>query len=594
MTIADSLTLLNTTKNAIKTAIEAKGVTVGSVPFSQYATKIGNISTGGGGGTPAATAWSQEYYDDVYAAGPGAWVRNASWLALPSVADTESKFVGLHTVWPDANFLALSAAGDYTVDWGDGVVENITSGTTALHEYTYSGISSDTLTSDGYKQVIVTVTPQAGQTLTSLNLNLKHTTTNLQAYASGWLDILISGPDLTSLTISGSTTNVKHSYLQRAQLISDNNIASVVSMFNECASLTNIPNWKFRTTDTVDASAMFYNCYSLVTIPLLDTQYVSNMTSIFFGCASLKTIPLLDTSAVWGMTNMFRSCSSLELVPELDTSNSESMLSMFNACPKLRAVSFANTALVTGMNSMFSGCSSLESVSLPDTRAVTSMNLMFNFCRSLTSVSLPDTRAVTDMSGMFTGCSSLTSVSLPDTGQVTLMGTMFSGCTSLVTVSLFNTENVTMMSSMFLTCSSLITVPLFNTVKVASMNAMFQDCVNLKSVPLFDCTALTNTSNMFRSCTSLVSVPALSVNGVASGTAQATMFFGCSNLSRIDVATFKFTINMANLKLSADRLNEIYTNLATVTSQTINVTGNYGNASDNPSIATAKGWTVTG
>ena len=49
-----------------------------------------------------------------------------------------------------------------------------------------------------------------------------------------------------------------------------------------------------------------------------------------------------------------------------------------------------------------------------------------------------------------------------------------------------------------------------------------------------------------------------------------------------------------NGTLSATALNEIYTNLATVTTQTITVSGNYGTASDNPSIATAKNWTVTG
>jgi hypothetical protein len=53
-------------------------------------------------------------------------------------------------------------------------------------------------------------------------------------------------------------------------------------------------------------------------------------------------------------------------------------------------------------------------------------------------------------------------------------------------------------------------------------------------------------------------------------------------------------ISVANCKLSATKLNEIYSNLKTVTGKTITVTGNYGTASDDPSIAIAKGWTVTG
>jgi hypothetical protein len=65
-------------------------------------------------------------------------------------------------------------------------------------------------------------------------------------------------------------------------------------------------------------------------------------------------------------------------------------------------------------------------------------------------------------------------------------------------------------------------------------------------------------------------------------------------LARIEAKDFRFTFSVASCKLSATALNEIYTNLPTVTSQTITVTGNYGTATDDPTIATAKGWTVTG
>jgi hypothetical protein len=56
----------------------------------------------------------------------------------------------------------------------------------------------------------------------------------------------------------------------------------------------------------------------------------------------------------------------------------------------------------------------------------------------------------------------------------------------------------------------------------------------------------------------------------------------------------KFAHSIASLKMSATALNAYYTALPTVTSQTLTVTGNYGVASDNPAIATAKGWAVTG
>lgn len=63
---------------------------------------------------------------------------------------------------------------------------------------------------------------------------------------------------------------------------------------------------------------------------------------------------------------------------------------------------------------------------------------------------------------------------------------------------------------------------------------------------------------------------------------------------RIAAKDFRFSFSVAFCKLSAAALNEIYTNLPTVVGQTITVSNNYGTTGDNPAIATAKGWTVTG
>ena len=71
------------------------------------------------------------------------------------------------------------------------------------------------------------------------------------------------------------------------------------------------------------------------------------------------------------------------------------------------------------------------------------------------------------------------------------------------------------------------------------------------------------------------------------------MFQNCYSLKRVELP-IKYTNSLANFKLSADALNEIYTNLPTVSRQTLTVTGNYGTSGHDPSIATAKGWTITG
>ena len=79
----------------------------------------------------------------------------------------------------------------------------------------------------------------------------------------------------------------------------------------------------------------------------------------------------------------------------------------------------------------------------------------------------------------------------------------------------------------------------------------------------------------------------------ANGTNFSSMFTNCSSLQSIGCTNIAADISVANCSLSGPALDAIYANLATA-SKTITVTGNYGTASDTPSIATAKGWTVAG
>jgi hypothetical protein len=129
------------------------------------------------------------------------------------------------------------------------------------------------------------------------------------------------------------------------------------------------------------------------------------------------------------------------------------------------------------------------------------------------------------------------------------------------------------------------------------MSGMFQNCNALQSIPAFpgSAAAVTNMSNMFLNCPSLQSIPALSMNGVSS-TSNAASFIGSSpQLARAQITGMRFSFSVVSCKLSAAALNEIFTGLPTVTGQTITVFSNYGTnqVGYNPTIATAKGWTVT-
>jgi hypothetical protein len=155
------------------------------------------------------------------------------------------------------------------------------------------------------------------------------------------------------------------------------------------------------------------------------------------------------------------------------------------------------------------------------------------------------------------------------------------------------------MSSMFQNCSSLQTIPAFpgSVAAVTNMSSMFQSCSSLQTIPVFpgSVAAVTNMSSMFQGCTSLESIPPLDMSGISSAANAANFVANCSSLARAQLTGMRFSFSVASCKLSAAALNELFTGLPVVTGQTITVTGNYGinGAGYDPTIATAKGWTVT-
>jgi hypothetical protein len=123
---------------------------------------------------------------------------------------------------------------------------------------------------------------------------------------------------------------------------------------------------------------------------------------------------------------------------------------------------------------------------------------------------------------------------------------------------------------------------------------MFSGCTSLQAVPLFDTALCTNFQSMFSLAATLATVAPMDVSAAAAG-GMSNMFASCFALRQGVLTGCARTISYTGCALSAAELDRIYTALASgVTAQAITVTTNFGNTADTPSIATAKGWTVTG
>jgi len=490
-----------------------------------------------------------------------AYVRPADWLTLPTIGSTESKFVGLHAVHDNSSnyvALAVTCTGGYTVDWGDGIVQNFASAATAEHNYVYANISAGSLSTWGYRQVIVTITSTTGTNSFSI-IDLQKKFTNvpvLPRYSTKWLDIAVGSTQLATLTLGTQAGVINNNMLEQFSLISCGASFTFSSLFGQCFRLQSVP--VFNTTNitlaTIDSNSMFYQCYSLTTVPtsidftkhnnffqmFTDCRSLINFPAInspnntltrfmFSGCLSLRTIESFDVSKVTNAQNMFANCPSIQYIPDLNfTTLLTNCNTMFGTCRSLVTAPFFNTFNVTTTSSMFSGCYALTSVPAYDLRRVTFTNNMFADCRSMVDFPDMDLPAATDIGSTFTGCSSMVvAPNLITSGLLTTVTSLFGSCVSLTTVKLFNTANVRFFGTMFNGCSILRTVPQLDTASATDTSGMFLNCIALKSVPLMVTTSVTNMSRMFESCNALVAVPVFNTTNVAN---MQAMFQSCSSL----------------------------------------------------------------
>ena len=536
---------------------------------------------------------------------PTPWVRPSDWVTFTTPTSSEQKVIGNVAVYDqDSNYIALACTvtdgTNYTVDWGDGTSASFASGVTAEKNYTYSSISASTLSTRGYRQAVVTVTPtDSGATFSAVNLDRRNAaipsaSTNI---SNPWLDIAVSAPNATTIVfsvttagasaakislceqitiVSQSITNATSLFqgirsLQSVIISNNTTITNVFNMFNGCTSLQIAPF--FDTASVTSMSNMFEGCRLLQRVPLYNTASVTSMASMFNACPLLQTVPLFNTASVISMSSMFLNCISLTTVPLFNTASVTNMSNMFGGCTSIQTVPLFNTASVTSVSGMFSICTSLQNVPLFNLPSLTSMSGMFSNCSSLTTVPLFNTASVTNMSVMFTNCTSLQTVPLFNTGAVTNMSRMFDGCFSLQSVPLFNTASVTNMSSMFLSCLNLKFVPLFNTASVTNMSSMFGSCTSLQTVPSFNTASVTSFSFAFSSCTALQTIPELILRSVAtSGDNNFSIGNSGVNIGQAKLTGNRWTQSFQNCRLGATQLNEMYTALAVLNPNVTNVT----------------------
>lgn len=504
------------------------------------------------------------------------YTRPSEWLTLPTVNLGDEVVYMLVSVYENTpSYVGFAVNGDFTVDWGDGNIIDYAgiAGTSMTlrvnHEINWDDVDPSTLTSEGYRQAIVKVTPQVPGTLTKFDLayayqserdvvtysdilDIKMAGQNISILKIGYiyhpkmeqfefvgshnitnLSYLFSGSkikklvsfDVTNITIADSMFNGCPNLIELPEGFDTSNLTSCVSMFNGCTSLEKI---SLDLSSCTSISQMFNGCSSLIEVDLQNTGNVTNGVSAFANCSKLETVKNLDISSVTNCSNMFQNCSNLFYLPQLDFTSCTTTYYMFHGCSSIIKFDngLINTSSVTNMNAMFYGCSSL--IEIPkdfNTDGCTVMTNLFGYTTSLRRIPVINTSNVTLTNNMFIG-SGIEEITDMDLSNVTNCNLMFSS-SKIKSLPTLDLSSCTTTEQMFENSDGIKEVNLQNTGNVTNMNKMFRDCDELETVTGLDTSSATILSYLFEGCHKLKNLPLLDLQ---SCTTTSYMFIYCNSL----------------------------------------------------------------
>jgi hypothetical protein len=281
------------------------------------------------------------------------WARPADWLALPLLATTDQIFAGLFAVYNTAhNYVTLKCSGAYAVDWGDGsALETVATGTTVTHDVAWANVSDGTITTSGYKQVIITCTPQAGQAFSSIDVTQKPAGTT-SGQTSQWLDISVEMNN-TGVFAGFYAPTYPNSLLQGFRWYGTNTLTTAANYFYACSALRQ--SW-INADNCQSTAYMYYGCSGATSFPLINTAASLSTAYMYQGCSGATSFPLINTAASVNTTAMYYGCSGATSFPLINTAASVNTTNMYYNCAAATSFPLINTAASVNTTNMYQGC----------------------------------------------------------------------------------------------------------------------------------------------------------------------------------------------------------------------------------------------
>lgn len=567
MTIANDLTTLNTTKLAIKTAIENKGQDTTAVPFTGYPALIDGITTGG------SPDWTYQ--------------SPADWLPLPEneLGVTRVSMLALVSEIDSTVYIHHVNATGTMIDWGDGTIEPVVTGSLS-HTYDPALLANISGYGAGQKQAVIKL---LGGTITHLQFTSSLSSVHIPNTVE-LLELNINASELSNLIVSASITmtgGLGSSGHRRASFLKCFKLGqnSLTSLFRLLLNASNLEYAKFEhnalalVTSTVEA---FNACSLLGRVDGFTAPLAINCTDTFANCRILEVVTGEGAPIALLYDRMFNVCMLLNRAFSLNAG-------------ELRLVNTSQSATTINISALLSGNAGIVSVVcdfIPN-RAVNCWG-GFRNAGALEQIDFVNPIQITSIELMFFTTPSLKAVNL------TLVGALPTDLSNLLhSSSLSELPNwvdlseSTNLTQVLLANAAIAYLPDMTFSSNVNMFRAFQSLLSLKRSPnitLLNGATITNGDLMFTDSPNLQALGSLDVSKVMLNFAGT--FAGFTSLVEVNYFNIDKSMNFAHCPLSGAELNKIFNNLMTVAGQTITITGTAGRLDCDTSIATDKGWAV--
>lgn len=368
------------------------------------------------------------------------------------------------------------------------------------------------------------------------------------------------------------------------------NLSSVTTAQSFCNGYANLIEFDCPSDFLANANNLSYffsGCHSLTKASYFDTSGATNLRNFFSSAYAFSGGMKYDYSSATAMQNAFNSNRSLRIAKDLSLPNCTNVASIFSGCSGLLEAGDLYAPNAVNAYRVYSGCNNLRKIGTVTLSSALDWEQCFYSCTVLESIDnvVFASSGTFDLYRIYGNCYALKTAFVPPSAAT--YSDLYQAFINTSNLDEIKPAGVTMNASSItsndklrqvFTGAGVYRLPsvTFGTSAFSGANSsIFNRMKRVKEIPAYNLSAL--------------SVPLGSTNSLFSQSGQT----GTHELQRIRATGIACTFTVRDSHMSADALDELMTNCATVTGKTMDLRNNPGASTCDTTIATNKGWTVT-